>query len=86
MNEAINAHDLGIAGGYIIEQTLGERIAGLERENAELRESLQDFYDVACAFYRGVGTEDDLRDLSRQLRELGVGEWASSTLPSTDGS
>lgn len=51
MPEIINAHDLGIAGGYIIEQVLNERIAELEAENEKLRELCIDTCNTICKMY-----------------------------------
>ena len=38
MSDVINAHDLGIAGGYIIEAAMQRDIDQLKAENAKLRE------------------------------------------------
>ena len=38
MSDVINAHDLGIAGGYIIEAAMQRVIDQLKAENAKLRE------------------------------------------------
>lgn len=38
MTEAINPHDLGVAGGYIIEDMMQRQNDRLKAENAQLRE------------------------------------------------
>ena len=40
MSDVINAHDLGIAGGYIIEAAMQRDIDQLKAENAKLREEV----------------------------------------------
>ena len=40
MSDVINAHDLGIAGGYITEAAMQQDIDQLKAENAKLRELL----------------------------------------------
>lgn len=73
IGEVINVHDLGIAGGYIIEQALGERIAELAAENAKLRELVREMY-AAIDMADYVHDFDDPIHLMfvDDLRELGV--------------
>ena len=83
MSDVINAHDLGIAGGYIIEAAMQGDIDQLKAENAKLRELLSVM--AYCNQFRcdcdgcsmngaaGIITEragcDELLD---RMRELGI--------------
>ena len=68
MGEVINVHDLGIAGGYIIEQALGERIAELAAENAKLREL------VVALYHIHFGTEEESWDAWEDFCPCGICE------------
>jgi len=86
MSKVINAHDLGVAGGYIIEQVLNERIAELEAENKKLQELIRDyyiyqFYDdcFVCRYYNECQDKKDELPfciaptyLSERTHELGI--------------
>lgn len=60
MSDVINAHDLGIAGGYIIEAAMQGDIDQLKAENAKLREERDMYRDL-------VGMMDH-PDLNAQLQ------------------
>ena len=53
MSDVINAHDLGVAGGYIIEAAMQRDIDQLKAENAELRNDA----DLLRAMLSQVQTE-----------------------------
>ena len=71
MSDVINAHDLGVAGGYIIEAAMQGDIDQLKAENAELRNDA----DLLRAMLSQVQTEKrcymaenaKLRELVRDL-------------------
>lgn len=73
LSETMNAHDLGIAGGYIIEQTMGECIERLKDENAKLLELVKGMrvcLEDECKRCHEWG--GDICDLEHQMRELGI--------------
>lgn len=82
MGEAINPHDLGVAGGYIIEQTMGERLERLKVENAKLRKVCKRMHDLikdSCGvcdeYYCSSWDEDnECCVFDSYMRELGVDE------------
>lgn len=64
MSDVINAHDLGIAGGYIIETAMQEDIDQLKAENTKLRELMRELL-----------TDPDSWDydyFKYRMRELGI--------------
>lgn len=74
MSDVINAHDLGVAGGYIIEAAMQRVIDQLKAENAELRERIHELeMEGSDHFYRTAYAEDANRALEAEnakLREL----------------
>lgn len=85
MSDVINAHDLGVAGGYIIEAAMQEDIDQLKAENAKLR-MLVDLKQTCWKYvgwcsecpYNGLDDEHDdcnctVREKVNSLaRELGI--------------
>ena len=64
MSDVINAHDLGVAGGYIIEAAMQWDIDQLKAENTKLRKQCERLFDKALE----LGTENaKLRLLVRNL-------------------
>lgn len=64
MSDVINAHDLGIAGGYIIEAAMQGDIDQLKTENAKLRKLVRELL-----------TDPDSWDydyFKYRMRELGI--------------
>ena len=85
MSDVINAHDLGVAGGFIIEAAMHGDIDQLKSENAKLRMLAA----ILCHCMRIKASCDDCRinghkgelardplaacdGLHRMLRELGI--------------
>ena len=72
LSKTINVHDLGIAGGYIIEQTTGECIERLKTENEKLRKLVNDMRVCLEDECKRCHEWGDICDLEHQMRELGI--------------
>ena len=71
MSDVINAHDLGVAGGYIIEAAMQRVIDQLKAENAELRERIHELeMEGSDHFYRTAYAEDANRALEAENAKL----------------
>ena len=63
-----------IDGSFLPTRQNGKMLpcAQLAAKNAELRELVQDMYEMARCFYVGTGTADDLQEIRDRMGELGV--------------